>query len=409
MLQDYRILDLTDGEAQLCGRILADLGADVIRVEKPGGDPSRHTGPFYKDIIDPEKGLWWFVLNANKRGITLNLESQDGRELFKKLVKDADFVIESFPPGYLANLGLDYRILVEINSRIIVTSMTPFGQTGPYKDFKAPELVLMALGVFMYGTGDPDRPPVKPNYPLAGIASAIHASSATMIAHYYRTKTGKGQYIDVSAQAGVPWFTGNVGAWWQMEKKEIPRMGPYMARRPDLKNRFIWPCQDGYVIFQFYGGAVGRSSNLALAQWLTDEGVEDEYYFSIDWNNLDLYKVTQDVISRLEKTVGDFLLKKDKQELAEEATRRGVILGYISEMRDLFQNPQLESRYFWKDISHSELHRSITYPGFFAKSSLEELSLRHRAPLIGEHNGDIFGEIGVSKEQLLSLSQDGTI
>ena len=409
MLHGYRALDLTDSEAQLGGRILADLGADVIRIEKPGGDPSRHTGPFYGDKIHPEKNLWWFFLNANKRGITLNLESQDGCELFKRMVKNADFVIESYPPGYMARLGLDYAVLAEINPRIIVTSMTSFGQTGPYKDFKSSELVLMALGVFMYGTGDPDRPPVKPNYPFAGIASATHAASATMLAHYHATKSGKGQYIDVSAQAGIPWFTGNVGAWWQMEKRELPRTGPYVARRPDLNTRFIWPCKDGYVLFQFFGGVVGRNSNRALAEWLAEEAVEDEYYFSIDWNDLDLYKVSQEVVDRLEKPVGAFLLRKGKQELVEEATRRGIILGYLGEMRDLFQNPQLASRQYWKEIEHPELNKAITYPGFFAKSSLSEFSIRHRAPLIGEHNSEIYSEIGVSEDQLFIFNQAGII
>ncbi|MFC1986888.1 CaiB/BaiF CoA transferase family protein, partial [Chloroflexota bacterium] len=234
MLQGYRALDLTDNEAQLCGRILADLGVDVIRIEKPGGDSSRNIGPFYEDVIHPEKSLWWYFLNANKKGITLNLENQDGVELLKRLAKDADFIIESFPPGYMTKLGLDYPVLSEINPRIIVTSITPFGQTGPYKDFKAPELVLMALGVFMFGTGDPDRPPVKPNYPLAGITSSITAASATMIAHYHSIKSGKGQYVDVSAQAGPPWFTGTAGTWWQMENREIRRAGPHNTGISDL-------------------------------------------------------------------------------------------------------------------------------------------------------------------------------
>ena len=181
MLHGYRALDLTAAESQLCGRVLAELGVDVIKIEKPAGDSSRTKGPFYRDLIHPEKSLWWYFLNASKRGITLDLEREDGRELFKKLVAKADFVIESYPPGYMAELGLDYSVLAEINPRIIVTSMTPFGQTGPYKDFKSSELVLMALGVFMYGTGDPDRPPVKPNYPLAGITSSISGACATMV------------------------------------------------------------------------------------------------------------------------------------------------------------------------------------------------------------------------------------
>ena len=137
-LAPYRVLDLTDERGLFCGKILGDLGADVIKIEKPGGDPVRNIGPFYHDIPDPEKSLFWFAFNTNKRGITLNLEAHDGREIFKRLVKSSDFVIESFEPGYLAGLGLAYSALREINSRLIMVSITPFGQTGPYAHYKVP-------------------------------------------------------------------------------------------------------------------------------------------------------------------------------------------------------------------------------------------------------------------------------
>jgi benzylsuccinate CoA-transferase BbsE subunit len=409
MLQGYRALDLTSGKAQLCGRILADLGVEVIQVEKPGGDDGRNRGPFYKNEIHPEKSLWGFFLNANKKGITLNLDSKDGSAIFKKLAVDVDFILESSPPGYMARLGLDYQTLASICPRVIVVSLTPFGQDGPYKNFKASELILMAMGVFMFGTGDPDRPPTRINYPLALISSAVHASSAAMIAHYYATKTGRGQHIDVSAQAGVPWFTANVGAWWQMAHVELMRTGPYVARRPDLKTRFIWPCKDGYVIFQFYGGVVGSRSNKALAQWVKEKNMGDEYFHSINWDALDLYKVSQDEVDKLEKIAGAFLLTQERNELVEEATKRGVILGYISRSGDVFQNPQLLSRNYWKNIEHPQLGKSIQYPGYFAKSSRFEYAIRHRAPYIGEHNPEIFGAIGICSDELFRLNQAGVI
>ena len=157
LLSPYRVLDLTDDKGFLCGRILADLGADVIKVETPGGDPARNTGPFYKDIPDPEKSLFWFSYNTNKRSITLNLESLDGQDIFRNLSKTADFVIESFAPDYLDSLSIGYSALSEINPRIIMTSITPYGQTGPYRDYKAYDLTLQASGGLMYVSGDPDR------------------------------------------------------------------------------------------------------------------------------------------------------------------------------------------------------------------------------------------------------------
>ncbi|MBI4639766.1 MAG: CoA transferase, partial [Candidatus Tectomicrobia bacterium] len=136
-LEGLRALDLTDEKGFLCGKILGDLGADVLKIEKPGGDPARRIGPFYHDIAHPEKSLYWLAYNSSKRGITLNIETVDGQDIFKKLAASADFVIESFPPGYLTELGLDYASLREMNPRMIMISITPFGQTGPWKHHKA--------------------------------------------------------------------------------------------------------------------------------------------------------------------------------------------------------------------------------------------------------------------------------
>ena len=144
-LSPYKVLDLTDEKGLLCGKILADLGAKVVKVEKPGGDPARNNGPFYHDIPDPEKSLFWFAFNTGKKSITLNIESTDGKKLFKRLAKTADFVLESFHPGYLKEFGLDYLSLTKINHKIIMTSISPFGQTGPFSDFKGPDIVCMAM------------------------------------------------------------------------------------------------------------------------------------------------------------------------------------------------------------------------------------------------------------------------
>ena len=155
ILGSYRVLDLTDAKGFLCGKILADLGADVIKIEKPGGDSSRSLGPFYHEIQDPEKNLYWFAYNLNKRGITLNIESEKGRQIFIRLAQKADFIIEAFSPGYLDNLGLGYSKLSQINPRIILTSITPYGQTGPYKNYEASDIDVMAMGGLMYITGNP--------------------------------------------------------------------------------------------------------------------------------------------------------------------------------------------------------------------------------------------------------------
>jgi crotonobetainyl-CoA:carnitine CoA-transferase CaiB-like acyl-CoA transferase len=204
MLSPYRALDLTDEKGLLCGKILGDLGADVIKIERPGGDRARRTGPFYHDDPHPEKSLFWFALNTSKRGITLNLDSVDGREIFKRLVEKADFVIESFAPGYLDGLGLGYSDLEKINPGVILVSITPFGQTGPYKDWKTADVVAWGMGGEMAPYGDADRPPVHfSHHSQAYLHAGSDGAQGALTALYQRHLTGEGQHIDVSIQESV--------------------------------------------------------------------------------------------------------------------------------------------------------------------------------------------------------------
>jgi len=161
LLSPYRIIDLTDEKGLICAKILGDLGADVIKIERPGGDPVRNIGPFFHDEPDPEKSLLWFALNTSKRGITLNIESAEGQEIFMSLVKTANVVVESFSPGYMESLGLGYQDLEKVRPGIIMVSISPFGQTGAYRDYKTSDIVAWAMGGEMEGWGDPDRPPVR--------------------------------------------------------------------------------------------------------------------------------------------------------------------------------------------------------------------------------------------------------
>ncbi len=167
LLGPFRVLDLTDDRGYLCGRMLGDMGADIIKIEPPQGDPGRSIGPFYQDIPHPEKSLYWYAYNLNKRGITINLETADGRELFQRLAAGADFIIESYSPGYLQELGLGYNTLSRNNPRLIMTSISMCGQTGPRSDLRPSDLVASALGGGMFVTGDSDRSPVHISIPQA--------------------------------------------------------------------------------------------------------------------------------------------------------------------------------------------------------------------------------------------------
>ena len=191
-LTPYRALDLTEGGFNWCGKVLADMGADVIKVEPVGGSGTRFRGPFYKDDPHPEKSLFWWAYCVNKRGITLDIESADGRELFKKLAAKSDFILESFKPGFLDSMGLGYEALSASNPGLIMTSMTPFGQTGPYAHFKATDIVAWSMGGQQYASGDDDRPPVRVSFPQAELHGGAQGAAGTMTALWQRTKSGEG-------------------------------------------------------------------------------------------------------------------------------------------------------------------------------------------------------------------------
>ncbi len=413
LMSGYRALDLTDEKGFLCGRILGGLGVDVIKIEKPGGDPARSIGPFYKDIPHPEKSLYWFFCNACKRGITLNIETTDGREIFKRLVKTADFVIESFEPGYMKGLGLGYEDLEKINPRIIMTSITPFGQTGPYKDFKPSELTVWAMGGMMFLTGDPDRPPVQVSHPQAYYFGGLHGAVGSLVAHYYRELSGEGQHVDVSIQQGCILTLMNAAEWWDLNKVNLPRMsGFYVTPRPapygPLRTQMFFRCKDGWVMPMIMGGPALAKTNQELTRMAVEAGVADELR-DYDWTKYDGSTVSQEERSRIDEAMQRFFLTKTKQELMELAAR-GLYTAPINDVKDLFESPHLAARGFWEKVEHPELGETITYPGPPVKIKEAPWRITRRAPLIGEHNEEIYEkELGFSKEQLAMLKSRGII
>ncbi len=410
MLSHCRVLDLTDDKGFLCGKTLADLGADVIKIERPGGDPSRKIGGFWKDIPDPEKSLYWFAYNSNKRGITLNIESAEGLEIFKKLVKTADFVIESFPPDYMDKLGLGYSGLSEINKGIIMASITPFGREGPYRDYKDSDIVVMGMSGTLYQTGESDGPPVHISMPQACLHAGADAAVGVMIAYHYREMTGEGQHVDVSMQQSAAWFQANAIPTWELNRKNLKRAGAFRAgMSKDVGQRQVWPCRDGYVFFNVIGGRTGAKSLSALVEWMDADGGATDFLLNMDWDNFDMFTVTREEMDRISGPVGEFFMRHTRKELLAGAVPRGVSIGPLSSMQDLLTDECLNARNFWVEIEHPELGTSITYPRDFVKSSEVDCSTRFRAPLIGEHNAEVYNEIGLSKRELITLEQSGII
>ncbi len=411
ILDSFRVLDLTDEKGYLCGRILGDLGADVIKIEPPRGDKGRNIGPFFKDIPHPEKSLYWFSFNANKRGITLNLETSDGREIFKRLLKTADCVIESFQPGYLNKIGLGYPELQTINPGLIMTSITPFGQKGPYSKFKTSDLVAMSMGGFVYLTGDPDRPPVRISFPQAYLHAGADGAASTMIAYYYREVSGEGQHIDISIQLSVSINVTQAAPLKELHDYISRRAGAY---RPGILtaelSRLVWQCRDGFVNFGFYGGSLGAKTNRALVEWMDEEGLADDSLKKMDWENFDLGKLTRDELQGYEDKIARFFLNHTKKELYDGAIKRGIILYPVNTIGDLVNDQQLKGRGFWVNVNHPELGEDLIYPGSFIRTSEKSLTINRRAPLIGEHNLEIYeGELGFSRKEILMLKEAGVI
>lgn len=412
LLSPYRVLDLSDELGFLCGKILGDLGADVIKIERPGGDPARRLGPFCGNETDPEKSLYWLGFNNNKRGITLNLESTRGRELFLQLAAKADFVIETFTPGYLDDLQLGYAVLSRTNPRVVVTSITPFGQRGPYSKFTASDIEIMGLSGCMSLTGDPDRAPLRVTFPQSYSWTGSYAAMGTLTAHYHRQVSGNGQQVDVSAQACLLWAFSHAHTFWDLNRHLEKRAGPFMTGRSitGARMRVFWPCKDGYLNFIIYGGEAGRRTNQALVDWMDSRGMAPDFLKVKDWKTFDIAQVTQEEIDRMEEPIARFFAGLTKAEFFREVIKRQM-LGYpVASVKEIFEDPQHEARGFWQTIEHPELGMSLDYPGGFARFSEGACKIWRRAPLIGEHNEEIYrSELGLTTEEVAKLKREGII
>ncbi|RJQ75220.1 MAG: hypothetical protein C4519_16065 [Desulfobacteraceae bacterium] len=395
LLHGYRALDLTDASGFLCGRLLSDLGVDVVKVEPPGGDPSRSTAPFYHDHQDPGKSLYCYSYNANKRGITLDVTHPEAKTIFNRLIRSYDIVIESFAPGFMKALGLGYEDLAHCNEALIMASITPFGQNGPYCDFKGTDLIISAMSGYMSLCGDPDRPPVRIGFPQSYLHASASAAGAVVTALYYRGMTGKGQYIDVAAQACFFDAAMDAPACWVAEGKNNIRVGANRIR-PGTKYQApaIFECKDGYIYFVMYGKKVGEKANRAIVQWMNTEGFATDFINNIDWQNFDPWdpQVDQAYMDGIMAPVQRFFKQHTKSELFETGLAKHIMLFPLCTTEDIASSAQLDQRQYWVDLNHADLDADIRYPGAFVKLPANPFFIRTRAPLPGEHNSAVYQE-----------------
>jgi len=378
LLESYRVLDATGPLGFLTGKILGDLGAEVTKIEPPGGDPSRKWLPQLSLGNRPAEGLYWLAFNVNKREIQLDLETEAGRDRFRSLAKETDFLLETFPPGKLDAWGLGYRVLSEDNPGLILVSITPFGQEGPYRDFLASDLEIMALAGVMSLAGDEGAEPMRVTLPSAPLWAGVEAAMGALTALAYRSSTGRGQHVDVSAQVAAMAAVAHAPIYWDLNRVNPERTGTYMTGRTltGARMRVMWPCQDGWINFIIYGGPAGRHTNRELVVWMDERDMAPDWLKQMDWSTFSVPELTQEEIDRLEAPIGSFFATVTKREFYERVMDRGM-LGYpVATVKEIHEDPQLEGRDFWQNVPIPGSDSSLRFPGGFAVVNGKRLPIR---------------------------------
>ena len=400
-LPAYRVLDLADEKGTFCTRLLADHGADVIRIEPPSGDPARSRGPFPDDEPNSERSLYFLYYNTNKRSITLDLETTTGRSIFRRLAERADVMVETFPVGYMKGLGLDYESLKPDNPGLVVASITPFGQTGPWKDYTSTDLVAMAASGYMQITGEPEEPPLRQGNEQSHFPASQYAAMAILAALYYRDLlSGTGQHIDVSVQESlITYYTdAHPALLWRTSQENVTRVGTTSTLVIPLG---AFPVKDGWTS----AGIITPREWDTLAQWM--------------------YEVTDNVAILQEKYKGgnqdrapyadeitalfmDFTARFTSEEIFHEGQKRNLVFIPVSDVGELLTDPQLEASHFWAELEHPETG-TLKYPlGIFYGEEMQVSG--SAAPTLGQDNIAIYcGELGYTREELANLRSSGVI
>lgn len=400
-LVGIRVLDLSDEKASFCSKVLADLGALVLKVESPQGDSSRNIGPFWNTSARPEKSLFFWYHNTNKFGITLDLEQSADRKVFLRQVEHTDVIVETYPPGYLACLDLGFATLTQLNPRLIMVSVTGFGQSGPRRDFKSCDLIASALGGQMYVCGSPLLEPIKAYGEQSYSTASLHAAVGVLLALRRRAKTGKGDHIDISLQEAVASTLDFVMVRYFHD-------GAIAKRRGDRhwNDLFcILPCKDGFIHMT---PLLGWET---LIELLDSEGMVEDLK-DRKWKDEE-YRKTH--VAHVVEVLRGWSRTHEVEELFELGQLMRFPWAPVCSTRDVVRSPQLQARGFFLDFDHQELGRVLQYPGVPYRFSDHYSVPRRRAPLLGEHNLQIdqlvreLGQIEYGKTSVKQRNRTDTL
>ena len=379
--------------APFCARLLAEAGAEVIKIELPGiGDESRRSGPFPRDISHPERSGLFLHLNVNKIGITLDPATETGREIFLRLLQTADICVENQPPGVAERLKLDFDSLKQVNQKLILTSITPYGKTGPYKDWKGYDMNCCALGGVTNTIGYPDREPLTPPLNQGDHQAGLMAAIATMIALLARDNTGKGTHVDISEAECWATFHIGIGIQSYIEEGRVRRRSGHMSAHRPYPDEVL-PCKDGYVCIDTPQNRQWRRflEVIGNPSWANDPIFEDRIKTADEyWEKADAY-------------LNEWLSQHTKDEIFELCQRSRVPAAPIRTVAELLDDAQLADRGYFAEIEHPDAGR-LKYPRACYQFSGTPCMMRRPAPRLGEHNEEIYcRRLGYSTADLVAL------
>src|SRR3990172_8888014 len=406
-LDGTRVLDLTGEPGFSAGKPLGALGADVVKIEPPGGDPVRRRGPFWGGGADPDRSLPWLATNTSKRAMPLALERPRGREILLELVTRADVLIETEPPGRMAARGLGWEALHAPNPRLVHCALTPFGQTGPYAGWRGSDLTVTAMSGNLFATGDPDRAPVRCTLPVSYYHGGIEAAVGVVFALLAREASGAGQFVDVALHEAMVMPNIGTAAMFAMTGNRGQRGGAHMRQARSVA-REIWPCKDGFVSFALRGGPARIPGLVAMVRYMDEHGMASEKLEAMDWKAYNHNLLTPDEVDQLSREFGAFFRTNTMSELYRAACERNLMLAPINDAREITASAQLASREFFVEVENPGRGR-LTYPGGFARSTAVPIGIRRPAPRLGEPTAEVLGEIGLGPADLERLRAEGVV
>uniref|UniRef100_A0A2A4YZQ8 CoA transferase n=1 Tax=OCS116 cluster bacterium TaxID=2030921 RepID=A0A2A4YZQ8_9PROT len=400
-LEGVRVLEISSLSGAVCGRVLADLGAEVIKIEPEGGEAARND----LQMVPTKKGkisASWLAYNFGKKSITLDINSKDTEALFTDLIKSIDIVVCDFQRLTLPQMDRLATLARTTNPKLIWTEILPFGRGNAYEATPATDTTLQALGGHLYLNGEVDRPPVRIGLPVGLAQAGAEASNASLMAYYHALRTGEGQRVDISVQEVITWTLLNTTMAWQILGLNEMRGG---ALRKERANRFftrlVWPCQDGYVVVGPVGGGGGSArskSYAALLKWMAEEDITDEILTRHDWNGEGQFAIPQEDYDEVTAVIKAFIAPKTTEQLIARAVRDRILMAPINSIKHIFENVQFRDRGLFKPLIDEALGLDVELPANWVRMSQAQIAHMTPAPIAGADTRAVFEELAQLKE-----------